>query len=245
MAIQLIESGRRFSEIEVNELKRFLSKLPSSHLDSVKKVEKVSSLGEALADSSPFGGGEEIRLPDNFYRLKKEEREFVFLHEMGHNYFDFKDYWEGDMSMIKLGLCRRQDVSHLLRVKWMELGWELKPKNWERVKALCPENRANRDKYTYIVMYKNPNYMMGEWTCPQEARIPKNSSQYAFRYKEPFYSPKEEMADAYALFALERKHFLKAAETNELIKAKYNFIQRCFIDKPKKPIILKKLNNIK
>jgi hypothetical protein len=239
MTIRLIESGRRFSDEDVDELKRFLSQLPPSHLYSLDHIERVHYT-QGLANSSPFGGGEEIRLPSTFYHLDKEEREFVFLHEMGHNYFDFRDYTEGDISMLKYGKCRKQDVSHLLRVQWMELGWELNPENWERVKAICPENEANRDKYTYMVMYKNPNHELVEWTCLPEARIPKNSVQYAFRYDKPFYSPKEEMADAYALFVLNRNHFLKASKTSDLIKAKYDFMSKCFPSEPKQPVIIKR-----
>lgn len=239
MVIQLIESGRTFSEENISELKRLLSKVPCSHLDSLEHIERVA-YSRGLADSSPFGSGGEIRLPSVFYHLDEKERGFTFLHELGHNYFDFRDWVEGDRAMLRFGHCRRQDVSHLLRVQWMELGWELNPENWEKVKAEDPENGANKDKYTYVVKYGDPNKAMGEWTCMPEARIPKDSFQDAFRYNKPFYSPKEEMADAYALFILERSHFLKAARKSKLTKAKYDFIKKCFMDNSKKPIILKR-----
>lgn len=239
MAIQLIESGRTFSEENISELKRFLSKVPYLHLSSLDHIERVAySMG--LADSSPFGSGGEIKLPSVFYHLDKKERGFTFLHEIGHNYFDYRDWVEGDRAMLRFGDCKKEDVSHLLRVQWMELGWELVPENWEKVKTLYPENGANRDKYTYIVKYSDPNHAMGEWTCALEARIQKNSFQYAFRYNKPFYSPKEEMADAYALFALERQHFLKAAKKSKLVRAKYDFIKRCFADNSKGTIILER-----
>ena len=228
MLIRLIESEGKFSETDINELKVFLSKLPSSHLSSLSLIKRVASLGGALADSSPWGGGGEIRLPNCLYRLNKADRKFVFLHEMGHNYFDFRDENEGDRHTVKFGPCKKQDVSHLLRVQWMELGlWELNPENFEKVKALDPENRANRDKYTYITMYKNPNKGIGEWTCSQKARIPQNSFKLGFGYDD-FYSPKEEMADAYALFVLGKDYFLESAKRNKIIKAKFDFIQKCF-----------------
>ena len=152
---------------------------------------------------------------------------------MGHNYFDFIDDCK-DRSVLKWGPCKKENVDSLLRVQWMELGlWELDPKNWEKVKALDPSNDANRDKYTYVVMYKDPNHGMGEWKCPISARIPKNSFKYGLRYDKPFYSPKEEMADAYALFVLENDHFLKFTEKNDVVKAKYEFIQKQFIDTSK------------
>ncbi len=239
MDIKLVESDRCFSEEDVGELERFLSRLPYSHLQSFNRIQRVGSLGGALADSSPWGCGEEIRLPDDFYDLDPTEREFTILHEIGHNYFDFIDENEGDRSMLKWGPCRREDVGHLLRVQWMDLGlWELDPENWEKVKALNPTNGANRDKYTYMVAWKNPNREMGEWVCPVETRIPKNSFQHGFRYNKPFYSPKEEMADAYALFVLDREHFLRSAEANGVIKAKYEFIQRHFKDNSVGPIRL-------
>jgi len=234
MKIQLIESEEIFSKENIKELEEFLSKLPSSHLQCLKRIERIASLGEKLADASPWGAGEEIRLPNDFYSLNQKEREETFLHEMGHNYFDFKDENEGDLSYLKRGACEKKDVSHLSRVKWMILGlWELDPKNWEKVKAIDPENTANRDKYTYIVKYKDPNYGMGEWKCPTEARIPKNSFPYAFKYGGRGYSPKEEMADAYALFVLEKEHFKKSAERNKIIKDKYGFIKRHFSDNSK------------
>ncbi|MCX6747232.1 MAG: hypothetical protein NTU63_03830 [Candidatus Pacearchaeota archaeon] len=231
MQIRLVESGRKFSQANKDELTEFLLKLPSSHLDSIKTIERIKTLGGALADSSSFGDGGEIRLPNFFYELSKTEREFVFLHEMGHNYFDFRDENEGDMHQIlKTTPCERENVSHLLRIQWMELGlWELNAENFEKVKALDPENRANRDKYTYAVMYKDPNYKMGEWTCSEEAKIPQDSFKLGFNYND-FYSPKEEMADAYALFVLERDYFLEFVEKSKLIKAKFDFIQKCFID---------------
>ena len=233
MEIELIESEEIFSKEDIKELEGFLSKLPSSHLQCLNRIERVASLEGALADSSPWGNGEEIRLPNDFYRLNPKERICVFLHEMGHHYFDFKDEYEGSISCLKWGACEKKDVSHLLRVKWMDLGlWELEPKNWEKVKALFPGNGANRDKYTYIVKYKNPNYEMGEWKCPIEARIPKNSF-HEFRYCGRGYSPKEEMADAYALFVLEKEHFKKSAERNKIIKDKYEFIKRHFSDDSK------------
>ncbi len=231
MNIKLVESSRKFSEENIQELERFLSRLPYPHLQSLNHVERVVSLGGKLAVSSPEGCGEEITLSDGFYDLDPAEREYAFLHEMGHNYFDFIDENEGDRSFLKWGPCEKEDVAHLLRVQWIDLGlWGLDLENWEKVKALNPGSSANRDKYTYIVMYKNPNYRMGEWVCPLEARIPKNSFQYGFRYDQPFYSPKEEMGDAYALFVLERDHFLISAEASNVIKAKYKFIQKHFTD---------------
>ncbi len=231
MDIKLVESGKRFSDEEVRELEQFLLRLPASHLRSLEQIERVGSFGRAFADSSPWGCGQEIRLFDGFYALDPAQREYVFLHEMGHTYFDFIDETEGDRSMLKLGPCTREDVAHLLRVQWMELGlWELDPENWEKVKALNPANSANRDKYTYMVMYKNPNHEMGEWVCPVETRIPKRLSDYSFRYDTPVYSPKEEMADAYALYVLDREHFLRATEANKAIKARYDFTQRHFND---------------
>jgi hypothetical protein len=201
----------------------------------LNRIGRVFSLGGALADSNFWSiYGAEIRLPDEFYNITSVEREYVFLHEMGHNYFEFVDENEGNRSIVKKGPCKKEDVSHLLKVQWMELGlWELDLEKWEKIKTLNPENKANQDKYTYMVMYKNPNYKMGEWKCSLEARILQNSFHYGFKYDKPFYSPKEEMADAYALFILEKYHFLECAEENEVIKAKYEFIQNHFKDDSK------------
>jgi hypothetical protein len=217
------------------ELKNFLSQLPASHLENLDHIERVVSLGPGvLASSSPWGAGEEIRLTDEFYSLKPEERNHVFLHEMGHNYYDFKDEKEGKRSILKWGPCKRKNVASLLRVQWMELGlWELEPENWEKIKALTPRNEANRDKYTYMVMYKNPNAGMSEWICPQDAVIKINFLELAFRYSQPNYSPKEEMADTYSLFHLRKDLFQEAAKTSEVIQAKYNFTKKQFEDNSK------------
>jgi len=227
MKIKLIESEKEFSRENLTELERLLSKLPPSHLLALSRIERVISLNGIIADSSPWGSGGEIRLTNDFYQLTPKEREFVFLHEMGHNYFDFKDEKEGDLSFLKFGPCRKEDVAHLLRIQWMELGlWELEPNNWEKVKAISPGNLANRDKYTYMVMYKDPNFGLGEWTCPINDRISWTPIPLAFRYDWPGYSPKEEMADAYALFVLDPITFKTA--NNKGTNTKYEFIQKLF-----------------
>jgi len=231
--ISLIECEARFSEEDMQEIKGFLSKLPDSHLKSLNHIERfrrLNSPNNVPARSNPNGCGEEIELSDIFYDLTPEQRAFVFLHEMGHNYFAFKDYWEGNIPKLKEGPCRKQDVSHLLKVRWMELGWELN-QNFKLVRAMDPKNKANRDKYTYMVLYKNPNRHVGEWQCSPKSQIPKNSFKSAFRYGNLGYSPNEELADAYALFVLEREHFLKGTEQSETVKAKYDLIQEQFKEK--------------
>lgn len=238
--INLIESGRKFSEENINELKGFLSKIPHSHLEALKQIERVPVLNNAYADSNPLGIGEEIRLSDSFYSLIPKEREFVFIHEMGHDYFDFKDFYEGNRAVLRFGACRKEDISHLLRVQWMELGWKLNPENWEKVKKEYPADEVNRDKYTYMVKYGNPNHEMGEWKCSTEGKIFRDLSQFGFAYNELYYSPKEEMADAYALFAINKKKFLKFSRTNEIVGKKYNFIERCFEDNSKGQIELER-----
>lgn len=229
MDIKLIESERQFSEGNIEELERFLSKLPTSHLNFLNHIERVSSLEDALASFTFTANGGEIRLPDDFYSIDDRQREFIFLHELGHNYFDLKDENEGDRSMLKMRSCEKENVASLLRVQWMELGlWNLDVEKWNKLKTMFHNNEAYRNKYTYLVAYQDPNFCLGEWKCPASAMIPTNSSKDGFRYNEPFYSPIEEMADAYALFVLERDYFLKYAQSNEVIKAKFNFIEKQF-----------------
>ncbi len=230
MNIKLVEFNMMFSEENIHELERFLSKLPYSHLKSLDCIEKVFSLNGAIAGSSPFGCGGEIRLTDKFYyELDSTEREFVFLHEIGHNYYDFTDENEGNRSSLKLGPCKKEDVSNLLRVQWMDLGlWELDPLTWRKINSKHPDYKASRDKYTFMAMCSNPNCELGEWVCPKNARIPKNPNCQGLKYDKSFYSPKEEMADAYALFLLDKDHFLRSAETNDVVKAKYEFTKRHF-----------------
>jgi hypothetical protein len=242
MAIQLAEVDRDFSNRDINELEEFLSKVPPSHLDSTGMVTRKGLLPNnelAIACFSSQGG--EIKLSDRFYSLDVQEREFTLIHEVGHNYFDFRDYWEGNIPALECGPCRKEDVSHLLRIQWIELGWELNHKNWKKVKALYPpDSAAVRDKYAYTVMCWNPNHEQGEWTCLPQARIPRDSVQNAFTYRHLSYSPIEEMADAYALFASEEEHFFNAAKTSDLVKAKYDFIKKCFADEFEEPVVLER-----
>ncbi|MAG50232.1 hypothetical protein CL621_01165 [archaeon] len=131
--------------------------------------------------------------------------------------------------MVKFGPCKKEDVDHLLRVQWMEIGrWELDQRKLEELRRISPRNQAHKDKYTYVVMYKDPNNHLGEWICPEENRITQNGSQFAFRYNKLFYTPKEEMADAYALFVLAKESFEKQAGKNKVIESKYEFIREQF-----------------
>lgn len=230
--IRLLETNRAFLDREIVELKTFLLKVPYSHLETLRDIEKIP-YSRGLADSSPFGSGGKIRLPSCFFHLDKEQREFTFLHEMGHTYFDFKDFYEGKRARLRFGACKKEDVAHLLRVQWMELGWELNPENWEIVKREYPADEVNRDKYIYMVKYGNPNHEMGEWKCSTESKISKDLSQFGFAYNELYYSPKEEMADAYALFIMDRKKFKNQIKKGKIIKAKYEFIEKCFEDDSK------------
>lgn len=238
--INIVESGRKFSEGNINELKRFLSKIPHSHLEALNQIERIPVLDNAYADSSPWGIGEDIRLSDSFYSLTPKEREFAFIHEMGHDYFDFRDEKNGK-SMLKWRICKKEEVAHLFGVQWMELGeWELDSEIWGMVKSIFQTNMAHKNKYTYMVKYKNPNLYRGEWKCTDEGKILWKFQDLAFRYNQSSYSPKEEMADCYAFFALEREKFSKLSEENEMIKAKYNFMGK-FFDGSKGKVILERI----
>lgn len=243
MAIQLAEcANREFSERDIVELQEFLSKVPPSHLDSTNMITRIGYLYRgALADASRGGKWGEIRLSDGFYDLDLQEREFTLIHEIGHNYFDFRDYVEGNREAFKHRFFGKELVSHLLRIQWIDLGWELDPKNWAELKWAKPmDDLVGRDKYTYATIFDNPNQDMSEWTCSPQARIPKNLSQYAFRYEGREYSPIEEMADAYALFVLEGEHFLEATKRSSLVQAKYDFIRKCFADEDREPVVLER-----
>jgi hypothetical protein len=239
MAIELIETDREFSDENVNELEEFLSKIPYSHLKALRTIERLPIImhknNSSYADSSPDGMGEQTRLSDDFYNFSKKGREFIFLHEMGHNYFDFRDENEGERSRLKwIGFRNKKEISHLLRIQWVDFGWNLNPIGWKNVKETDPLNEAHKDKYTYTLMYPNPNFCMGEWMHSKEGRIEKDMFQLGFRYDLALYSPKEEMADAYALFVMDRNKFSGLAEKDSIVKAKYDFIARCFKDGTKK-----------
>ncbi len=53
MHIKLIESDRKFYEEDIMELEGLLSRLPYKHLESLNRIERVFSLNDVLADSSP------------------------------------------------------------------------------------------------------------------------------------------------------------------------------------------------
>lgn len=231
MRLKLIESEKNFSEDEIKDLERLLSKLPASHLQTLDRIERIVGLSEELAISYLRGAGGEMQLTDEFYNLNEKDRAKTFYHELGHIYFDYLDEIQGNRSVLKQGPCNRNNVKHLLRVQWMEIGqWELEPENLKKIKKLKFGNATNFDKYVYMVMYDNPNHRVGEWTCPVHLRIPSNGFMYSFKYGQPFYSPKEEMADAYALFPLDREHFSRCTERNPAIRAKFDFMKEYFID---------------
>ena len=152
--IRIIESDRAFSNGDLEEIERALLKVPYSHLEALDTIERKANLG-SIADSSPWGDGGQLRLSDEFYRLTEKERPFALLHEMGHNYFDYKDATEGDMFSLKFGPCSKEDVQGLLRVQWMQIGeWDLDPEKWSQIVEGFPENLAHGNIYTYTVMYK-------------------------------------------------------------------------------------------
>jgi len=235
MAIRLVESGREFSDGDIDEIKGFLSKLPYSHVDKLYRIERLPIIIGDYANV-PHNLGGEMGIADDFYHLNKEEREFIFIHEMGHNFFNSKDENEGKYSSIGLP-CKREDIEHLSMIQWMELGnWELDPRIWKTIEKIS----GKKDKYNHLMEKGKNDHEIGEWKCPTESRILENLFDLAFRYDKYFYSPKEEMADAYALFAADKNLFKKYAEKNENIKAKYNFISKFFEENSKGEIIFKR-----
>ncbi|MAG50233.1 hypothetical protein CL621_01170 [archaeon] len=88
----MIKLSKKFLETEKEEIEKTLLKVPEAHLDSSEFIEKMSSLGEyVIANASPWGKGGDLNLSNEFYELDEKEREFTFLHEIGHNYFDYFD----------------------------------------------------------------------------------------------------------------------------------------------------------
>lgn len=223
----MISFHKDFTEEQMEEIVVFLSRIPSKHRESLKSILRSHS-SDVIASASPWGSGEEIVLTDKFYSLSPQDKEFVILHENGHNYFDYLDEVEGDRSMLRFGRCRKEDVSGLLRVKWMELGWNLDPIKLKKLRDLNPENLAYKDKYTYTAMWKNPNHSVGEWICNDDAKIPSKINSLAFNYDKNNYSPKEEMADAYAFFILDRREFFRVSEKAPIVKQKYDFVRTHF-----------------
>jgi len=223
--------SKKFSEEEKEEIERALSKVPEAHLESTEFIQKISSLGEhvaAIANYSIFDGGEVV-ISAEFYKLNEKEREFTLLHEIGHNYFSYFDEKIGNRFDVRFGPCRKENVDHLLRVQWMEIGeWELDEEKLKEIKWIWPGNDAHKNKYTYTVKCNNPNRKMGEWVCPEENMINKNGSKLSFSYDEPDYSPIEEIADAYVLFILAKEFFEKQTGRNKVIESKYEFIREQF-----------------
>ncbi|MBW2970672.1 hypothetical protein KY320_00765 [Candidatus Woesearchaeota archaeon] len=233
MNIRLIETYRWLSRKEIEDLERILSRLPARHLESLETIEAVESLGRGiLATASYYGDGKDITLSSAYFELPYGERESTLIHELGHTYYDFLEENMGDKSRTLLvwGACRKEDVEHLPRVQWMDLGlWDLREDKWEELRLANPNNRAFRDKYTYITMFKHGHLQCGEWVCPAETRIPENDQvTHGFNYDWAHYSPMEEIADAYALFAVGKDYFIECAQGNEVIKAKLAFTQAHF-----------------
>lgn len=225
-----LEDKARYTKEEISELHELLSMLPERHLEALSIIRRSSKIN-CVAMASGHGVGGDLVLGKSFFELSNRERKFILYHEMGHNYFDYMD---DNLGRYTLGhkLFSIDEARVILRVQWMELGsWELDELKWQEIKPWFKDYKVPiNDKYDYIVRLNDPNNRMGEWIHPIFGRLKSPKYTYAFRYSWEGYSPKEEQADAYALFLLHPDKFQEAARKNPVIQKKFEFMQFQFKD---------------